>query len=405
MRPSIHTLMERVGCQVWPERWQEIYSDVMDDFEHRGCPMTDPAYIDALADRYQILTEDRELYKEAALSVACREPLARFLALLCASLADEEYRAADLKQFEPFYAPDDAPDLGLNMLTGLALCSQMPQCYEKLTGLGLPEAVIRRTMQIPEVTVNLFRQLHNGAPGFHLMKWYQRVTVKGNLYRVGRLEIELFTGFRARACVFRNRQGQLVTLAHERPLHASGVALGSAGFESEENAWEANIQETEADWEGHPYNDRGLVSRETIRLPKDEWELILSHDDPVVALHIPADGRLTPELVDDSILQIRTFLKTYFPDYAYKAFTCTSWLINPDLAEMVGEHSNIAKFCRRFTPLTRKASGTGVFSFVFHKAEPNVNLEELPENTGLERALKQYYLSGHSLHEMCGFFL
>lgn len=405
MRPSIHALMERAGCYAWPARWQEIYDTVMDDFERSGCPMTDPAYIDSLADRYQILVDDRQLYKDAALAVGAREPLARLLALLCATLEDEEHRADDLKQFQPFYAPDDAPDLAVNMLTGLALCSQMPACYERLAARGLPEDVIRQTMRIPEVTVNLFRQMHRGAPGFHLLKWYQRVVVETNLYRVGRLEIELFTGFQAQACVFRNRQGELVTLAHERPLHASGVALGSAGFEDEEGSWEANILETETYWEGHPYDHRGLVSREVVRLQKEEWEKVLSRGDPVISLHIPASGRLTPEAVDDSLRNIREFLKTYFPDYEYKAFACISWLINPALVAMVGENSNIAKFCRRFTPLTRKAAGTGVFSFIFHKSGSDINLEDLPENTSLERALKAYYLSGHYLHEMSGFFL
>lgn len=281
----------------------------------------------------------------------------------------------------------------------------MPKCYENLAKIGLPEDVIQQTMRIPEVTVNLFRQMHNGAPDFHLFKWYQRVVVKGNLFRVGQLEIELFTGFRAHACVFQNKQGDSIALGHERLLHTSGVALGAAGFEDEEGSWEANIVETDTEWVGHPFDDRGLVSRETVHLPKGEWEKILSFDDPVVALHIPADGKLTPEAVDESIAQIREFLKIYFPDYEYKAFTCTSWLINPELVNMMGEKSNISKFCRRFKPLTRKAAGTGVFQFIFHKADPDVTLEELPENTGLERALKAYYLSGHFLHEMCGYFL
>ena len=405
MRTSLPTLMEQAGCQAWPERWLEIYDDVMDNFDRNGCSVTDPAYIDALADRYGILAEDRQLYKEAALAVAAREPLARLLALLCATLADEEHRAEDLKQFTPFYAPDNAPDLAVNMLTGLALCSQMPRCYENLSKYGLPEDIIRQTMRIPEVTVNLFRQMHNGAPGFHLFKWYQRVMVKGNLFRVGRLEIELFTGFRAHACVFRNRQGELVALGQERLLHASGIALGCAGFEDEEGSWEANITETDTYWEGYPFDDRGLVSKEPVRLPKGEWEMVLAKDDPVIALHIPADGKLTPEAVDDSMARIRVFLKTYFPDYEYKAFTCTSWLANPELVTMLGENSNISKFCRRFRPLTRKAAGTGVFQFIFHKAGPDINLQELPENTGLERALKKYYLDGHYLHEMCGYLL
>ena len=49
MRPTINQLMENIGCQTWPERWKDIYEDVMADFECHGCPMTDPDHIDMLA--------------------------------------------------------------------------------------------------------------------------------------------------------------------------------------------------------------------------------------------------------------------------------------------------------------------------------------------------------------------
>ena len=288
------------------------------------------------------------------------------------------------------------------MLTGLALLSQMPECYQTLSALGLPEEEIVRTMRIPEATVGLFQKMHHGISGFNRLHWYQRI-MKGDLFRIGRLEIELHTIFRGRAQVFRNKCGELVSLGHERRVHVSGIALGSGKAESLEGAWEANVQETDRCWIGYPYLSTGLVSQEKVSLSKDEWEKVLSRNDPVVALHIPADGRLDPIEVDESISRIRTFLQTYFPEYPYAAFTCNSWLVNPEVVTLLGPDSNISKFSSRFYPLTHKAPGTSVFSFVFHKSA-SVALEELPENTRLEQALKAYYLSGKVLHEMYGYF-
>lgn len=403
MRPTINQLMDNIGVQTWPERWKDIYENVMADFECHGCPMTDPNYIDMLSKKYQLLFGQENLYKEAALSAAKQESLARLLALLCAALADKEHRNEDLEHFVPIYDAGENPNVGLNMLTGLALLSQMPECYQTLYALGLPEGEIVRTMRIPEGTVDLFRQTHNGIPGFHRLHWYQRV-ISGHFFRIGRLEIELYTGFRGRAQVFKSKDGQIVSLGHERNVHISGVALGSAKAESLEGAWEANVEETDSHWIGYPYNEKGLVNPHKVCLTKTQWEKILSRNDPVVALHIPADGRLDPMEVTRSIENIRLFMRTYFPEYRYAAFTCNSWLINPEVVSLMGADSNISKFSMRFHPLTHKAPGISVFSFVFHKSAPVV-LEELPENTRLEKALKAYYLSGNVLHEMYGYFL
>ena len=403
MRPTIFELMDQTGCKTWPERWKDIYGDVMTAFETNGCPMTDPEHIVMLADRYGLLTDQKELYQQAALSVANQEPLARLLALLCATLADPEHRDADLAQFVPFYDTGENPNLGVNMLPGLALLSQMPECYRNLKALGLPEEEIVRTMRIPEITVGLFRKMHHGAPGFHRLHWYQRI-IKGSLFRVGRLEIELPVIFSGRAQVFQNESGELLALGHERWLHISGVALGSRGAEDETGAWEANVEETDTHWVGYPFRKNGLITGEKVSLPKSEWKRVLRRNDPAVALHIPEDGPLTPALVTESMARIREFLKTWFPDYAYAAFTCVSWLINPEVVSLLGPDANISKFSARFCPLTHKASGEAVFPFIFHCSAPK-DFTELPENTRLERALKAYYLSGKILYEMYGFFL
>lgn len=72
---------------------------------------------------------------------------------------------------------------------------------------------------------------------------------------------------------------------------------------------------------------------------------------------------------------------------------------------MLPQESNISRFCRRFLPMTQVAAGNDVFHFVFGLPDGNVPLSSLSENTSLQRKLKQYYLDGNILHEMCGYMI
>ena len=88
----------------------------------------------------------------------------------------------------------------------------------------------------------------------------------------------------------------------------------------------------------------------------------------------------------------------------YKAFKCESWLMDPQLAKILGEDSNITKFVNRFIPACGRSAGRGVFSFVFLQPKPaEAVIENLPEDTSLQRKLKEHYLNGGCIYEMHGF--
>ena len=80
-----------------------------------------------------------------------------------------------------------------------------------------------------------------------------------------------------------------------------------------------------------------------------------------------------------------------------------SWLLDPQLPEVLGEDSNIGRFCRRFTPVFTPGKGEAVFDFVFLGHTPDER-ESLPEDTSLQRALKAHYMAGKAIYETWGFF-
>ena len=122
MKKNLNTLMSELGCEKYPERWNEFFDEVVSDIKANGCKYATPEYYDEIGDKYDILTRFRDIYKDAAVEVGKKPDLTLFLALLCRSLSDRENYKEDLKQLSYPKASDGENSLGYDMLTGLAVC-------------------------------------------------------------------------------------------------------------------------------------------------------------------------------------------------------------------------------------------------------------------------------------------
>lgn len=124
---------------------------------------------------------------------------------------------------------------------------------------------------------------------------------------------------------------------------------------------------------------------------------------PSLSLHIPESGPLTPEACDGSIADARAFFPRHFPDTQLRLVTCGSWLLDPQLAEYLPADSNMVRFQRRFT-LTPEIDDAGIeiFRFVFRRID--APLDELPQDTTLERAVVAHVRAGRQWHERAGWF-
>ena len=406
MKKTLDILMTDLGCEKYPERWNEFYNEVAADLEKNGCKFATPEYYDELGNKYDILVRFRDSYKSAATEVGKDPDLTLFLALLCHSLNDRANYSEDLKQLSMPKAPAGVPTLPYDMLPALAICSLADYSYNKLKGMGLDDATILSNLRIPENGVWEYMKRNNGRPGYHLIDWFQ-LAIEGRIFLINRLEMELFSKFSANAVVFKNQNGETIALADGMMIHKSGIALGSAHFEDEEGSFEATLTETDTSSIGHPIDDiTGYVSKDTTELSKSEWTPVLRKGDTVVGVHIPPNGSLRDEDVEATIAQTREFIARYFPEVDYKAFCCGSWLMDSQLFDMVGHESNIAKFGKRFKKITRKSNGKGVFYFVFLKmnGDTSYKIEDLPENTRLEKSIKSFYLNDKAVYEIYGYF-
>ena len=79
--------------------------------------------------------------------------------------------------------------------------------------------------------------------------------------------------------------------------------------------------------------------------------------------------------------------------------------MDPQLEEFVGKDANIVRFGKRFRKICVKSAGQAVFYFVYLVPSGTVpEVDSLPENTRLERAMKAHYQSGKVVYEMFGYF-
>lgn len=111
----------------------------------------------------------------------------------------------------------------------------------------------------------------------------------------------------------------------------------------------------------------------------------------VLGTHIPETGPLTPASVEAAIRRASLELVAAYPEYHFSGITCTSWLLDPNVAARLSHGSNVATFARRFIPYGEPRPGRrDALFFGFHRETDGgiaVDLDELTPFSSLQRAL------------------
>jgi hypothetical protein len=114
--------------------------------------------------------------------------------------------------------------------------------------------------------------------------------------------------------------------------------------------------------------------------------------DRALEIHIPESGPLTPEECDRALALAQPFFVEHFAETPTVG-VCTSWLLDPQLADYLEASSNVVRFQRRFNLVGEGYDGdASVLRFVFHRITPNI--DDLPQRTTLERAIVRHLRAG-----------
>lgn len=150
----------------------------------------------------------------------------------------------------------------------------------------------------------------------------------------------------------------------------------------------------------HTYGDYNFVwawwfprqiSLSEYRIGALEYEFV-SGESMEIAIHIPSDADMSKESVARSMGDFIEFRRKYYPEWKTVRMTCDTWMLMPELKELLEEDSNIIAFQNLFAIDMVDYNATWYMGWIFpgvEKVDGN-----LPEGTSLQRNLKKYLLEG-----------
>ena len=165
----------------------------------------------------------------------------------------------------------------------------------------------------------------------HQKGWFDSI-FSGQILRIGRLQY-IKSHFGGKIVVFR-RNNDLAVMSED------GLYFDEQGMRAE-IGWKSILQCRGNCWEGNPIRN-GRAEQKLMKLNANEWKIVLRHDDPMIAIHIPEDGPMNAEDCRTSMKRAAEWFTLHDPDW--KGFFCQSWLLNPIFQTFLSKTSNIIQF-------------------------------------------------------------
>jgi hypothetical protein len=270
---------------------------------------------------------------------------------------------------------------------------EMIEDYERR---GLPYEVISDTLAAMELEMNDYVGIYGRVGMRRYVSWYFH-WVKRDLISIGRFQFEIMP-FRYKVRAYR-RGDDVKLLLDGYKVHRSGLILGSAGMTDEDGSFTADIKDEDGAFVGYTTNEFGECNTSAERL--EGYKEILRQGSMVLNVHIPSKLPLTPEICEKSYNDAVKILKKAYPEYAFKAICCASWMMEKRIREILGKETNLTMFSDPYIGFPLQSQGKAIYSFVYNLHQP-IPTEVLSEDTSLRRAIKQHLLNGGFVYEKGG---
>ena len=143
--------------------------------------------------------------------------------------------------------------------------------------------------------------------------------------------------------------------------------------------------------------NRARLGRTFTRLMQQHG-LAAEQGEPCLAVHIPRySGPMDIDACNRSLARAADFFPRHFPDESPQYLVCSSWLLDPLLAERLPSRSNIVAFQRLFT-ITRCEEPDDEATLIFVFEDPTRPLSAYPRSSSLQRAVLDQLESGGHWH-------
>ena len=225
------------------------------------------------------------------------------------------------------------------------------------------------------------------------------IYIFATIFRHGVLNFQIIDFYDTVVLLQNVKSGEIVTLMTDGVFHRSGNCLESAGLSDDaDGSYFADFSENESEYIGRVAK-YGYASSELTTFKKSEWEKIFEKGEKAVYVHIPRGVDLSVESVKQTVREGMKIVRERYGKNIKFAF-CRSWLLSPNISQCLGAESKIISFGNTFDRYPIKSSGKELMSFLFGKVYDDYN--ELPEDTSLQRKVKQIYLNGGYIYSGAG---
>lgn len=387
-------IADAVGIGKYPAILDEVYESLPDDRK----PACDVELIDRLQAEFNLFAEFYDLVRQTAVQINLDEKRSAWIKTAVAYAKDKSVTDA---RSVPIPKADGTQITAL--LPFYILLPQIPVGIESYRKRGFSEAEISALVKAYAGGIRIV-ELQTGMPGINWLYYYWlTLYVKAMIFNTDGLQFELRYAPNA-AIYLKNKQGgQILMLATAGTFHKTGIQpLGSAGFKDEDGAFTVAFSEDESAYHGHPIVNSRVETQQKSYL-KSDWECVIRPGDQCISLHIPRKADISPENMERALASARKIVKERYPEHTGLALFGSSWILDPMLKELLGEKSKISQLVQMFHKYPQRSGGEGVFGYVFPKKYES--LETLPEDTSLQRKLKQHYLDGKFIYDYAGFVL
>jgi hypothetical protein len=134
------------------------------------------------------------------------------------------------------------------------------------------------------------------------------------------------------------------------------------------------------------------VSMQEYRIGELEYEMTIQDDKKLISMHIPSDVNMNRVNLRKSYLDACDFFEKYYPEFAKAEMVCGSWLLAPALKKLLPDNSKIIQFQNSFKITSKEDDSPGILDWVYGRRD--IPFDNLPEETSLQRKLKNYLLNG-----------
>ncbi len=392
VKTQLRQIVDRIGLGEYPEELEKYYAADSGN----TAPACDLALIDRLQEKYDLFGEYYDLVVQSAKEINA-DPDMNTWVRVAAQFHKENDKAIVCK----LPVPNVSENVATNFMMLHIMMPMIPESFQKMEARGFNWEELEDARRAYKSGISVVRR-QTGTPAMNktYFSWLN-LYCRALIFKISGFWFEV-RQFPAQALWIRNRtSGQIVPLM-KAAFHRDGtMILGSKNYEDTDGSFVTEYSEDEENFYGWGCIDN-VTDREKKAYSKAQWACIARPGDYCLGMHIPTKADISTESTMKACADAIKLVHERFPEYGVgNAVFCASWLLNPRLKEIQGPQSRITQFEECFVKYPNKdISGGAVFSFIFVRKP--ANLEDLEENTSLQRKVKKMYLDGDCIHTYSG---